>query len=116
QALRFKPGLEVAVQDDDRLATLLVDDLAEAPAHGHPHAKADGLAESLLGGEARRQVTQPALRPAGATCLPDREFGVAQDLARETLALAFQGRRYAPDVADVGTDTVDHLGACSPAS
>jgi hypothetical protein len=78
------------------------------PAHGHAHAHADGLAEGLLGREARGEVAQAALGPARAARLPDRELGVAEHLAGKAFALALEGRGDATQVADVGANAVDH--------
>src|SRR5690606_2249677 len=106
------------LQHDARLAAGLVEDLAQAPAHRRVHAQPDGLAEGLLGREARGPVTQAAPRPAGAAGAPDGQFRIAQDAQREALALPPEGRLDAADVAQVGAAAVAQPPAppkaCSP--
>src|SRR6185369_16421168 len=116
EPLRLEPVLEPTVQDDDRLAARQVRDLAQAPCHRHAQSQPGCLAERLFGGKARRQVAQPALRPAGTAGFPDLQLRVAQDLARKTFAVPLQRRADAAHVADVRSDAVDHEPGPVPAA
>ena len=108
---RLKPGFERAVQHDFRLAAGGVGNFAVAPAHGHLQPQANGLAESLLGGKTRRQEAHAALWPGGAALGPGGQFGVAEDFLGEALAVARQAGAYAPHIANVGADAVNHPAA-----
>ena len=112
QVTGFKPVLEFAMQDDDWLARLRLPrwhlaDFAGAPGHRHRHAQAYGFAEGFLGAEPRGQIPYAAFGPTQAARTPGGQFGITQDFLGKPVAMAPQTFADAPDVADVGSYSVD---------
>jgi hypothetical protein len=70
--------------------------------------EADGFRKGLFGCETRSQVAQAALGQSGASGAPDHEFAVSQDFLGEAFATTLERCGDAADVAEVGSDAVNH--------
>src|SRR5471032_172247 len=109
QLMLFHEFLQHPAADDHRLAAGRVEHLRGRPGHRHAHSQADRLGERFLGGEAGGDEADAARRVLGLARQVLFHLLRTEDLGGETVAVARQGRLDARDLADVGTDAVDHL-------
>ncbi len=103
-----KPGFEMSMQHNGRLAAEKIGNFTALPTHGHAHAQTDGFAERFFGTEPSGQVARAAFQTAITARFPHCPLSITQNFVCKSIAVASQTVLDAANVAYISAYAVNH--------